>query len=84
MSYIGTVENGVVVLPEAAYLIEGTRVRVEPLKRGINRKPAAKGRAKPVRRPTLAESLKKFIGIIKGPPDWAANHDHSIHGKPKR
>jgi hypothetical protein len=31
MSYTGTIENGVVKLPPEAGLVEGTKVRVEPL-----------------------------------------------------
>ncbi|HPD15233.1 MAG TPA: hypothetical protein PLE19_09795 [Planctomycetota bacterium] len=71
MTYRGHVENGVVVLDEPAPLAEGTRVRVEPDESG--------------RELTLAERLKDVIGIVKGlPPDFAAQHDHYIHGTPKR
>ncbi|HMD84344.1 MAG TPA: DUF433 domain-containing protein [Terriglobia bacterium] len=47
---------------------EGTEVRVEP--RGPK---------------TLAEHFKGVIGTVHGgPPDWAKNHDHYIHGTPKK
>ena len=28
--------------------------------------------------------LRKNIGTINGPPDWSDEHDHYIHGIPKR
>ena len=28
--------------------------------------------------------MKEFIGCIEGPEDFAAEHDHYIHGTPKR
>jgi len=71
MSYRGHIENGAVVLDEPAPLAEGARVRVEP--------------EEPERELTLAERLKDVVGILKGlPPDLAAQHDHYIHGTPKR
>jgi len=71
MTYKGHVENGVIVLDEPVPLQEGTKVRVEPDESG--------------RELTLAERLKDVIGIVKGlPPDFAAQHDHYIHGTPKR
>ena len=34
---------------------------------------------------TLAERLKDFIGVIDDmPADWAEQHDHYIHGTPKK
>jgi len=71
MTYKGHVENGIVVLDEPASFPEGTKVRVEP--------------DESARELTLAERLKDVIGIVKGlPPDFAAQHDHYIHGTPKR
>ena len=71
MTYRGHVENGLVVLDEPASLPEGARVRVEP--------------EEAERELTLAERLKDVAGILKGlPPDFAAQHDHYIHGTPKR
>lgn len=46
-----------------------------------------------VRSETIARGLKtgdalrvleELIGTVEGPPDWAAEHDHYIHGTPKR
>jgi len=71
MAYRGHVENGVVVLDEPVKLPEGAVVRVELAEE-------AKGR-------TLADRLRDVIGIVQGmPSDLAENHDHYIHGKPKK
>jgi hypothetical protein len=71
MSYLGQVRNGIIVLEEEATLAEGTKVRVEPVEA-----PAL---------PTLAERLKDCIGIVEGlPSDLARNHDHYLHGQPKK
>ena len=76
MSYTGTVKNGVVVLPEEVKLDEGTRVRVEPL--------AAK-RRKPRAASALGAALMELAGKAKGlPSDFARNHDHYLHGAPKK
>lgn len=70
MTYRGHIENGLVVLDEAVVLPEGTKVRVEAL-------------GKPPR--TLAEQFRDVIGCISDlPSDMAENHDHYIHGTPKR
>jgi len=68
MTYLGHVEKGVIVLDEADALPEGMQVRVEPV---------------PQR--TLNERFKNIIGRAPDlPPDMAENHDHYIHGTPKR
>jgi hypothetical protein len=68
MSYVGKVVKGAVVLPPEANLPEGTPVRVEP-----------------VQEETLAKRLKDLIGSIEGlPPDLAEQHNHYIHGTPKK
>ncbi len=72
MSYIGTVTNGVVVLPADAQLKEGTQVRIEAL----SASPEAH---------TLGQRLMRFAGTAKGlPSDMACNHDHYLHGRPKK
>ena len=73
-TYTGQVVNGVIVLDEGAPpLPEGTRVHFEPVGTGEEATP------------TLAERLKSVIGIARGlPPDLAEQHDHYIHGTPKR
>ncbi|HPO15223.1 MAG TPA: hypothetical protein PLI09_17400 [Candidatus Hydrogenedentes bacterium] len=70
MPYKGHIQNGVVVLDEAANLPEGMEVEVEPCEE--------------ISRPSLAERWKDLIGIVSGmPDDMAQNHDHYIHGTPK-
>jgi len=73
MSVIGVVEDGKVVLPPEMQLPTGTRVRIEPL-------PSEQQKG-----PSLGEALKKFIGVADDlPEDAARNHDHYIHGTPKK
>lgn len=74
MSVIGVVEDGKVVLPPGTKLPTGTRVRIEPL-------PSEKQE----KGQSLGETLKKFIGIADDvPEDLAQNHDHYVHGTPKK
>jgi hypothetical protein len=78
MTYRGHVKNGVVVLEHKARLAEGTAVRVEPLKKVVRRKKIQNGQ-------TLGARLMKFAGTAKGlPRDMARNHDHYIHGAPRK
>lgn len=73
MSYTGTVENGVVRLPPEAHWPDGTQVRVEPLESGSDRR-------------RLVDKLRAIAAKMPRdlPADWAAQHDHYIHGTPKR
>jgi hypothetical protein len=78
MTIAGTVQNGVVILEGGPPLPDGTRVEVVVPKPKPTPPPAEPGE------PTL-RSLLKFAGVIKGmPADFAAQHDHYIHGTPKR
>ena len=71
MVYRGYVKGGVVVLDPKVELPEGIEVSVEPLP--------------PQSRKTLAERLGNLIGSMPElPPDMAAQHDHYLHGAPKR
>lgn len=71
MTYHGTVKGGVVVLETDSPLQDGTRVRIE-----VEQVQAEE---------SLADFLKRFAGRGKGlPADLAAEHDHYIHGTPKR
>jgi hypothetical protein len=73
MEYSGHIKNGVVVLDAAPSLPDGTRVRVVPVV-GEN-----------VKQPSLNQKLLKLAGKAKGlPRDMARNHDHYLHGLPKR
>jgi hypothetical protein len=78
MKLTGRIANGVVVLDQGQSLADGTRVRVEPLKR------PARGARAPKRAAPVGKRLLRYAGRLKGPPDWAENHDHYIHGTPKR
>ena len=72
MSYTGTVSKGTIILPPDAKLPDGTRVRVEP----IEEIPAAE---------PIGKKLMRMAGILKDlPSDFAENHDHYVHGTPKR
>jgi hypothetical protein len=72
MVYKGHVKNGVVVFDEPAPLPEGAEVRVEPIEAGKDFE-------------SLREGLKKFSGTVRGlPKDMARNHDHYIHGAPRK
>jgi len=71
MVYRGQVKGGVVVLDPGAQLPEGTEVKVEPV---------APSPAK-----TWAEQLGDLVGSVPDlPPDMARQHDHYLHGAPKR
>ncbi|MEK7685860.1 MAG: hypothetical protein AAB466_10605 [Verrucomicrobiota bacterium] len=72
MTYLGKVTQGVVVLPPDAVLPDGTEVRIEPLKTTEGGK-------------TFYERYSEFVGVCHDlPEDFAENHDHYIHGTPKR
>ncbi len=74
MPYRGHVENGAVVLDEPVDIPEGTPVSVDVVVEVVA--PSAK---------TLYECLEPFVGKAKGlPSDLAENHDHYLHGRPKK
>ncbi|MGA2616100.1 MAG: hypothetical protein ABSF26_00740 [Thermoguttaceae bacterium] len=76
MVYRGQVKGGVVVFEEGAQLPEGTEVLIQPAP------PAEKS---PAEGRTLAEQFADVIGTVPDlPPDMAAQHDHYLHGAPKR
>jgi hypothetical protein len=76
MTYRGHVENGTVVFDEAVALPEGAAVQVDVLDDEV---------VAGENGPTLYERLKPVIGAAKGlPPDLARNHDHYLHGQPKK
>jgi hypothetical protein len=74
MELEGMVQNGVIVVNSAEPLAEGTRVKI------VVETPAA-----PAQKPALGERLRKLAGTVDDlPSDMARNHDHYIHGTPKR
>ena len=74
MTYKGKVKNGMVVLQEGVSLPEDAEVNVELV-----------GPSGPKQPPSWAEVFKDVIGSVDDmPPDMAENHDHYIHGTPKK
>ena len=77
MSYKGTVAGGVIVLDAKAKLPDGTKVEVHPVK-----KPVRSSNLSP--RARLAKLDRIIAQMPPLPADFAAEHDHYIHGTPKR
>lgn len=77
MTYRGRVRNGVVEFEDETVPPDGTIVRVEPV-----------GEVSPPKDSsgTLAERLLRHAGTAGDglPSDLARNHDHYLHGQPKR
>jgi hypothetical protein len=71
MSITAIVENGTIKLP--VHAPDGTRVEVTVLEENA----ASQSQ-------NALDWMKKFAGAIEGPEDFAAEHDHYIHGTPKR
>ena len=74
MSITAVVQNDTIKLP--VHVPDGTQVEVV---------------LPPETAPTEFESAGSFfdtvrnlVGSVEGPADWAAEHDHYIHGTPKR
>ena len=77
MEYSGQVKGGVVVF-ENGTPPEGAQVRVEVVEPGDNAGPTKQGGG-------IWSKLLELAGTAKGlPPDMAEQHDHYIHGTPKR
>jgi hypothetical protein len=77
MTYKGKVTGGMVVLEDPRALAEGTSVRVEPLS-------AKRGKSKDAP-PDVWRQLQRWAGRGKGlPSDLARNHDHYLHGRPRK
>jgi hypothetical protein len=81
VTYRGRVKNGVVVPEAGASLPEGAEVSIDlPPVAAANE---AADEMAPL--PSLLERMKSVVGTAKGlPSDFAINHDHYIHGQPKR
>jgi hypothetical protein len=76
MVYRGRVKGGVVVFDKGAGLPEGTEVLIQPV---------PPSEESPAEGPTLAERFADVIGTVPElPADMAAQHDHYLHGAPKR
>ena len=71
MTLIGKVSNGMVVLPPGTCLPEGAEIRIEW--------------EDTEKEQSVGQKLLSLAGIAKGlPEDFAENHDHYLHGTPKR
>ena len=82
MTVEGHIENGQIVLNQEVPLPEGMKVRVEFVANEPSPESADESSEK---LPTLYERMKPFVGAAKGlPSDFAINHDHYLHGQPKR
>jgi hypothetical protein len=78
MEHRGHVVDRVIVLDDGSSLPEGTEVRVQPVKKP-GKKPTKKSKT------PLGQQLMRFAGIAKGlPTDLATNHDHYLHGRPRK
>ncbi len=72
MTYHGIIRNGAIVLDDGITLPDGTRVKVVADVEQEETKPTHLG-------------LLKLAGKAKDlPADFAEQHDHYIHGTPKR
>lgn len=75
MSITATVTNDTIKLPAGVHVPDGTKVEITLPEEGSAGEASA----------TLYDSLKDFIGAAQGlPEDFAAEHDHYLHGTPKR
>lgn len=76
MYYLGKVQNGKIELDPPNRLPEGMQVRVEPV-------PAAPANGNGV---TPHDSVYELADLATdwGPADLSAQHDHYLHGTPKR
>jgi len=71
MSFEGHIQNGVAVFDHPISLPEGMRVKIVPVDESAVT--------------TLAERFQNIIGAVDDlPEDMAANHDHYLHGTPKK
>ena len=78
MSITVIVENDTIKLP--VHVSDGTRLEIT-----LPVESTPPESATPAPRRTLAERYAKFVGLADDlPPDMAKNHDHYLHGAPKR
>jgi hypothetical protein len=74
MCITAIVENGTIKLPAGVHVPDGTKVEIML--------PAAKESAAPQ---SFFDTIEDLVGSVDGlPDDFAAEHDHYIHGTPKR
>lgn len=79
----GHIENGQIILEQEIPLQEGVKVRVEFLKDETANRRDEESSVGNIS--SLYQRMKPFIGSVEGlPADFAINHDHYLHGQPKR
>jgi hypothetical protein len=74
VSITATVQNNTIKLP--VDVPDGTRVEVVLPEATSNGESKSTG--------SFFDAVRDLIGSVEGPEDWAAEHDHYIHGTPKR
>jgi hypothetical protein len=84
MTIRGHIENGQIVLDDPIALADGIQVRIEVLRAGWaqadNKSDSSGDQEK-----SLYDLMQPIVGIVNDlPPDFARNHDHYLHGQPKR
>ncbi|MGH7135866.1 MAG: hypothetical protein ACREHD_09010 [Pirellulales bacterium] len=82
MTYQGTVQNGVVVLAAGATLPEGTQVKVVPQVSAPTPPKYDPSMSIGEKLAELARWSETFPTNL--PSDLAKNHDHYLHGRPKK
>ena len=84
MTYRGHVKKGVVVLDSPADLPDGAEVEVRLV--GEPKTPAAPHRSESGALPPWAKKARELLPRMPRdlPEDFAEQHDHYIHGAPKR
>ena len=79
MTFIGKVSNGTVVLPPDAHLPDGAEVEVRPIET-VEGDSALAGAVA-----DLTDELVRLSQQTRDlPSDLAVQHDHYLHGHPKR
>ena len=74
MTVEGIIQNGMVVLDHGVTLPEGARVEVTVV-----------GQVEPLEKKPTLQGLLRLAGSLSDlPADFSAEHDHCIHGTPKR
>ncbi len=77
MTIEGTYQGGVIVLDDTSGLSEGTRVQVVV--------PSSPAKAVDAENEPTLRGLLRFAGTANDlPADFAEQHDHYIHGTPRR
>jgi hypothetical protein len=80
MTCRGKVTGGVVVLEKPDLLPEGAVVQVQPVQETNVQEDKDEKELQDLR-----QTLLRWSGTVSGlPPDMARNHDHYLHGRPKK